>query len=201
MKALSKKISAILTITICIFINGCNLLDAVDSSINNATASDLISEGNDKLSECDYSTALNRFERALEKDNSDDAIRGRAAAYAGLAGFNMISALNSIQNNLVAPNTSATIFQATKSITSFSNLKLAIQDMASLNSPTKEDLLFKSLITVIASTKFILEKYDTNLNSKLDNPDQINFTTNDSKTQKWEDLYSDLSSTSSIYSI
>ena len=183
------------------FICGCNMYQALDSSINTTTANDLISEGDGRLAEADYSTALNRFDRALEKTNDDRARRGRASAYAGLAGFNMFSVLNRFQNDLAAPNTSAAVFQATKEITSLENLNKAIDDMMLISEPSNDDLLFRALMTSISAAKTILEKYDTNLNSKLDYPDQINFTTNDNKTKTWEHLYANFSSASSQYSI
>ena len=90
------------------------MFEAIDSSVNTTTSTDLISEGNDRLAEADYSAALNRFERALEKENSDMARRGRASAYAGLAGFNMLLVLNTLQNDVAAPNSSASIFAPRK---------------------------------------------------------------------------------------
>ena len=81
-------------LTFTLFISGCNMFEAIDSSVNTTSAGDLISEGYDRLAEADYATALNRFDRALEKENSDKARRGRASAYAGLSGFNMFTILN-----------------------------------------------------------------------------------------------------------
>lgn len=201
MKVHNKNTSIIILLILTLFVSGCNMFEAIDSSVNNATSQDLISEGNDRLSEKDYATALNRFERALEKDSSDDARRGRASAYAGLSGFNMLNVLNSFQNDLAAPNTSAAVFQTTKKITSLENLNKAIDDMFYLNNPTNEDILFRALMVSVSAAKTLIEKYDTNLNSKLDSPDQINYSTNDIKTQTWESIYSNFSSNSSIYSV
>jgi hypothetical protein len=201
MKARNKSLSAVMLLALTILVSGCNMFEAIDSSVNTSSASDLINEGNDRLAEADYSAALNRFDRALEKTDSDSARRGRASAYAGLAGFNMFSALNSMQNDLAAPNTSAAIFQAAKKINSLENIDKAIDDMALLSNPTKEDLLFRSILASLSAAKTIVEKYDTNLNSKLDKPDQINFTTNDKKTKSWEQLYSRFGSSGSPYSL
>ena len=201
MKAKNKRLSTVFLLAITIFICGCNMFEAIDSSINTTTSTDLISEGNARLAEADYSAALNRFERALEKENSDMARRGRASAYAGLAGFNMLSVLNTLQNDVVAPNSSASIFQAARNINSLDSLNKAIDDMALLSEPTNDDLLFRSLLATLSAAKTIIVKYDTNLNSKLDNPDQINYTTNDAKAQKWDILYSVFSSSGSPYSI
>ena len=201
MKARNKSLSAVLLLALAIMVNGCNMFEAIDSSVNTTSASDLISEGNGRLAEADYATALNRFDRALEKCSSDEARRGRASAYAGLAGFNMFSILNSVQNDLAAPNSSAVFFQAAKKITDLENMNKAIEDMALLSAPTKDDLLFRSLLASVTAAKTIIVKYDTNMNSKLDNPDQINFTTNDKKTKSWEELYSHLGSGASPYSL
>ena len=183
------------------FVCGCNMFEAVDSSINTTSASDLINEGYDRLAEADYATALNRFDRALEKSNSDAARRGRASDYAGLSGFNMFTILNTLQNDISSPNSSSAVFQATRKITSLDNLNNAISDMSLLCEPTNEDLLFRALMASISAAKSIIVKYDTNLNSKLDNPDQINFTTNDNKTQSWESLYANYSSAASPFSL
>lgn len=180
---------------------GCNMFEAIDNSVNSTSASDLISEGRNRLAESDYATALDRFDRAMGKEASDDARRGRASAYAGLAGFNMFKVLNSLQNEVVAPNSSASVFQAAKQITNLENLNSAIEDMALLNEPSNEDLLFRGLISALSAAKTIIVKYDTNLNSVLDTPDQVNFTTNDKNTKSWQELYSVFSSTSSPYSI
>jgi hypothetical protein len=201
MKISLKKTSTILVLILSLFINGCNLFEAVDNSVNTTTGNDLILDGNERLAEADYATALNRFERALQKENSDKARRGRASAYAGLAGFNMFSILNSLQNSIEAPNSSAVVFNAAKNIVSLENLNKAIDDMSVLYEPTNDDLLFRALTASVSAAKTIILKYDTNLNSKLDTPDQINFTTNDNKTQSWEALYINLSSSSSPYSL
>ncbi len=201
MRCRNKKISALLLLGLTAFVSGCNLFEAVDESVNTTTATSLVSEGNDKLAEADYATALDRFERALEKENSDDAHRGRASAYAGLAGFDMFSALNTLQNGVSAPNSSAAIFDTARKITSLENLNNALSDMSVLNNPTNEDLLFRSIVAPIAAARTILEKYDTNLNKKLDEPDQINFTTNDNKTMAWNAIYQSLSSTNTNLSL
>ena len=201
MKAQNKKLSAAILLTVTLLVSGCNMFEAIDSSVNTTSAGDLISEGNGRLADADYATALNRFDRALEKCSSDEAKRGRASAYAGLAGFDMFSVLNSIQNDLAAPNSSAVFFQAAKKIVDLDNMNKAVEDMASLSDPTKDDLLFRSLLASVTAAKTIIVKYDTNMNSKLDNPDQINYTTNDKKTKSWEELYSHLGSSASPYSL
>ncbi len=201
MKAKNKRLCSVFLLAVTLLVSGCNMFEAIDSSVNTTTANDLISEGNDRLAEADYATALNRFDRALEKGAPDSARRGRASAYAGLAGFDMFSILNALQNDLLAPNSSSSVFHASKKINSLENLNKAINDMALINEPTNDDLLFRSLLASVSAAKTIQEKYDTNLNSKLDNPDQINFTTNDSKTESWEVLYSKLSSSASPYSL
>lgn len=197
----SKRVSALLLLVFAAFLNGCNVFEAVDESINTKKASDLVSEGMDKLAEADYSTALDRFERALEKENTDDGYRGRASAYAGLAGFDMFSALSTLQNGVSAPNSSSAIFDAARKISNLEYLKKSLDDMNVLQSPTKDDLVFRGIVCPIVVAKTVMEKYDTNLNKKLDNPDQINFSTNDKKTVSWAGLYGDVSSTNAVYSL
>ena len=67
MKARNKSLSAVMLLALAIMVNGCNMFEAIDSSINTTSAGDLISEGYGRLAEADYATALNRFDRALEK--------------------------------------------------------------------------------------------------------------------------------------
>lgn len=201
MRVRNKKLSLLLMLGLTVFTCGCNLFEAVDSSINTKGSADYISEGNDKLAEANYATALDLFDRAMASGASDEARRGRASARAGLAGFNMFSTLNSLQNEVVAPNSSAAVFKAALHISDLDLLNSAIDDMAMLSSPTDDDLLFRALMAAMSAAKTILTKYDTNLNNILDTPDQINQTTNDKKIMPWAEIYARLSSASSPYSI
>jgi len=56
-------------------------------------------------------------------------------------------------------------------------------------------------MSTLSAAKTLLAKYDTNLNQKLDTPDQIDFDTNDGKTLTWSQLYTRLTSAGSAWSL
>lgn len=193
MKARYKKLNVLFLLAAAALVSGCNMFEAINDSVSTKTDSAFISEGNDKLAEGKYTEALDLFERAIQKNDSEEARRGRAAANAGLSGFNMFSCLQSLQNEIIAPNSSAAVFRASLAIKDVDKLNAAIEDMWRISSPGKDDLMLRGLMASLSAAKTILVKYDTNLNSKLDAPDQISFTCNDNKTMTWSQLYSRIS--------
>lgn len=185
-----------------LFLSGCNAFEAFDGELAERDSQALIDEGNLKLAAAAYPQALDLFERAMVNGGSGDAAyRGRASAKAGLAGFNMFTVLDRLQNGTSPTDSSAIIFSAAKLINDLKLLDEAIEDMSRLASPGSDDLLFRSLMSTLSAAKTLLAKYDTNLNKKLDSPDQINFTTNDGKTMAWSLLYTRLSSADSAWSL
>ncbi len=185
-----------------LFLSGCNAFEAFDGELDERNSQALIDEGNLKLAAADYTHALDLFERAMVNgDSGDGAYRGRASAKAGLAGFNMFTVLDRLQNGTSPTDSSAIIFPAAKLIKNLDLLDEAIDDMSRLTSPGNDDLLFRSLMSTLSAAKILLAKYDTNLNQKLDTPDQIDFDTNDGKTLTWPQLYTRLSSPGSAWSL
>ncbi|HNX77915.1 MAG TPA: hypothetical protein PLM07_09840 [Candidatus Rifleibacterium sp.] len=185
-----------------LFVTGCNAFEAFDQELDARDSQSLVDEGNLKLAAADFSNALALFERALsEGSGSDSAYRGRASARAGLAGFNMFSVLDRLQNAATPGDSSAVIFSAARLIKNLELLDQAIDDMNLLTDPGHDDLLFRSLMASLSAAATLLQKYDTNLNHKLDAPDQIDFDTNDNANADWPTLYQRLSVVSSARSL
>ena len=113
-----------------LFLSGCNAFEAFDGEIEAGDSQTLVDEGNLKLAAADYSHALDLFERAMAKGDSGDATyRGRASAKAGLAGFNMFTVLDRLQNGTSPIDSPAVIFSAAKLIKNLKLLDEAIDDM------------------------------------------------------------------------
>lgn len=196
------KLSFALLLVCCLQLIGCNAFEGLDRSINNSDFSARLYEANLALAEADYKNALDLFNRIAEENGTnDDVLRGRASAKAGLAGFNMFSVLNSLQNDVVTPDTRYVFFSAARQITDSTLLHEAMQDMGKLTTIENTDRIFRSLMACLYMAKSLVSKYDTNLSGKLDTPDQINFSTNDSKTATWSKLFADATADSSIYSL
>lgn len=189
-------------VLISLTLTGCNAFEALDANLNERDQRALVDEGNLKLAAADYTNALELFDRAISAGGaSDESFRGRASSQAGLAGFNMFAVLNKLQNDAIPPDSSAVIFSAAKLIKNPDLLNQAIESMNRLSAPGSDDLLFRSLMVSLSAVKSLLQKYDTNLNQKLDTPDQISFETNDSKTSDWKTLYQQLTANSSSWSL
>lgn len=189
-------------IAIALFVSGCNAFEAFDRSQNKGDFAAKLGEARLELASGNYANALDRYDRIIADNGSnDDVWRGHAAAQAGLAGFNMFSVLDRLQNGVLVPDTATVFFAASKLIKDPVMLNQAIDDMSRLMTPNSEDKLFRSLLSCLSACKALLTKYDTNLSGKFDAPDQINFSTKDDKTAKWPNLYALLTSADSAYSL
>lgn len=191
-----------LMLILSVILSGCNAFEPLDRTAGSSDFAARLGEAKLELAAANYSNALDLFDRiAQENGTNDEVLRGRAAALAGLAGFNMFSVLNRLQNSVIVPDSPEVIFYASRLITDSTKLGQAIDDMHKISLPTLEDKLFRSLMASLASCRKIIEKYDTNLNGKLDAPDQISFSTNDSKTDSWSAMFADITSVSSSRSL
>lgn len=189
-------------ICISMILSGCNTFDAFDKSLNGTDQTSLIGDGRIALDEGRYADALELFERSLVTGGAnEDSFRGRASAFAGLAGFNMFKTLQVMQNGLVPPDSSATIFLASRYVKDNTLLEKAISDLSRISNLDEKDRLLKSLLVAIYTSKKIVEKYDTNFNGKLDKNDQIDFDTRDDKTAKWGQIFTDAVSSTSHNSL
>jgi tetratricopeptide (TPR) repeat protein len=184
------------------FISGCNSFEAFNQSLNGTDQETLISRGNIALDEGRYQDALELFERAAESGNINDEIhRGKACSLAGKAGFNMFQTLKVMQNGVIPGDSPATIFLAASGIKDNAAIKEAVVQMRALSVPTLQDRLVRALLTAINHAVILVEKYDTNLNGRLDKNDQIDFDTRDDKTALWSTIYGDIISISGTYSM
>jgi tetratricopeptide (TPR) repeat protein len=173
-----------------IFVSGCNLFEGIDQSINGSDQDNLTGRGNIALDEGRYAEALDLYERAAATGNIKDSIRrGKASSLAGLAGFNMFQALQTMQNGLLPVDSSGTLFAAATYVKNSSLLEEAIDELWRLEAPMPADNLLRALLISIANCKKLVEKYDTNYNGRLDKNDQINFDTRDEKTFSWQEIY------------
>ena len=191
----------ILLVPLIFFSQGCNFFEAFEDTMNEKTAGDLISEGNHKLGEGKFAEALERFERAAEKESSDEANRGKASAQAALAGFTLLEAMDLLQHGHTPSNSAQGFFETAKQLKSRETLEQALMTMDIIKNKNQGDFAFLGIARTVIITKLILDKYDTNKNGKLDYPDQIRFDMPDKSFPEWTILYSAFSSSSGQLSI
>ncbi len=191
-----------LLLTASLLISGCNAFEGFDRNLNGSDYSAIAGEARLELAAANYEKARELYDRLVKDYGGDEDVwRGRAGALAGLAGFNMFNVLNILQNGTIPADTAAVIFKASLTITDPELLEEAIADMNRIVQPGNDDRLFRSLMAALAAARRLLAKYDTNLNKKLDTPDQIDFDTNDNKTLTWAQLYSRFTDAASAYSL
>lgn len=191
-----------LALLLTVFSSGCNSFEAFNQSIAGTDQATLASRGNIALDEGRYADALELFERAAAEGNANDEIwRGKANARAGLAGFNLFKTFQVMQNGLLPGDSEGTIFLAANYLGESNMVKMAISDLWQISGPTMQDKLLRALLTAIYQAKLLVEKYDTNLNGKLDKNDQIDFDTRDDKTPLWSAVYADAVSAGGYYSL
>jgi predicted small secreted protein len=192
----------VLLLAASMLISGCNAFEGFDRSVTSGDHAAIAGEAKLELASANYAKAFELYDRLVNENAANDEIwRGRAGALAGLAGFNMFSVLNILQNEALPPDTSPVIFKAALSITDAELLEKAITDMNKLIQPGNDDRLFRSLMAALSAARRLFAKYDTNLSKKLDLPDQIDFDTNDDKTLSWQQLYSRFSDDTAAFSL
>lgn len=175
---------------IAMLISGCNAFEGFDHSLNSDNREAQADEARLELNSGNYEKAEELYRILIEEGSVNDEIRrGHASALAGIAGFNMFKILDILQNDLIPAGTAPVFFKAAKTITNLEKLEEAIEEMNNLAEVSNDDRIFSGIMTAIAATMRIWEKYDTNLNKRLDSPDQIDFDTNDDKTILWSPLY------------
>lgn len=192
----------VMAVAIILSITGCNAFESFDHAARDSDHSALESEARLILNAGEYTQALEIYQRIIEEGTTSDAVlRGRAYSWAGLAGFNMLAALDRLQNSLLPADSPAIVFNASAMITDSAKLKKAVDDLNRLMQPTKDDLLLRSMLVSFLACHKLLEKYDTNYSGRLDAPDQIGFNTKDDKTMAWPDLYAMLTAENAEYSL
>lgn len=184
-----------------ICITGCNVLESLDRSIDKRDADTLLENGKYKLASAEYEDALDLFERAAESGYNDEIYRGLASSLAGMAGFNMFSVINTLQNSIKDSNTAATFFEYSKNIKDIDAVFKAITYLNLISEPGNDDLLLRSLLAVVADAKTIYLKYDTYTNGRLDNTDKISISLDESEVGTWPELYKRFSSPADLCSL
>jgi hypothetical protein len=197
-----KKLIYISLIALCaLCIQGCNAFESMDRSLDARDLDTLVEHGNHKLSAAQYEHALDLFERASEKGITDEVLRGLGASYGGLAGFNMFSILDSLQNATTDANSAAVFFKASAQITDFDALSKGLIHLNSIVEPNNQDYLLRSLMGSCGAAMLLYQRFDTYTNKKLENTDQITFTINEQAQGTWEALYGRLSSSADHLSL
>lgn len=184
-------ISLIILTGLCL--QGCNAFESMDRSLDARGLDTLVEHGNHKLSAAQYEHALDLFERAAEKGINDEVLRGLGASYGGLAGFNMFSMLNELQNSATDANSAAVFFKASAQVADFDALSQGLAHLNTLAEPNNQDYLLRSLMGTCGAAKLVYQKFDTYTNHKLENIDQITFKINNGEHGTWEALYARLS--------
>lgn len=193
---------AVMAVALLLSITGCNAFESFDHAVNDSDHSALESEASLILGAGEYSQSLEIYQRIIEEGStSDSALRGRAQSRAGLAGFNMLTALDRLQNSPLPADSPAIIFNASQMINDMGKLKNAVDDLNRLMRPTKDDLLLRSMLISFLACHKLLEKYDTNYSGRLDTPDKIGFSTRDDKTMPWPEFYAMLTAENAEYSL
>lgn len=191
-----------LALALALLAAGCNSFTAFNQGVAGTDQATLISRGNIAVDEGRFADALELFERAAEKGNANSEIwRGKASSRAGLSGFNMFKTLQVMQNGVIPGDSPATVFLAAACISDKDMIKEAIEDLWQVSAPTPQDRLLRGLLIAIYQAKILVNKYDTNLNGKLDKNDQIDFDTRDDKTELWSAIYNSAAANSGYYSL
>ncbi len=173
-----------------LFLSGCNVFDALDTSTSDRSQKDLLNEGNIALESGDFGVANELFSRLYDQGTQTDAVlRGRGEALAGMAGFTVLKILDVLQNGTGPYDKGTIFFRTAYLISDRPGLEAGLSFMMRIGQPDHSDRISRALMKVAVATRLILEKYDTNKNKKLDIYDQIDFDTNDANTPAWPNLF------------
>ncbi|MBF0543707.1 MAG: hypothetical protein HQM08_04705 [Candidatus Riflebacteria bacterium] len=188
---LSKKF--ILMLLLCLFLSGCNMFEAVDTTLQTKSADERIAEGEIALDKADYLKAEEIFSKLQrEYPNDNDALRGLGDTFAGMGGFNLFSALNVLQDGSGPYDRTNVIFKLNTLPIQEETLKRAISLLSTDIFPSQADRITRALINLELVARLLVAKYDTNHNHKIDNYDEIEFSTNDQTTPDWSTLRKDI---------
>ena len=188
-----KLLFTLFVLWIATILSGCNLFESVDTSLNARSDLDRIEEGNIALQAGDFTRALEIFSDARILIGGQDSVtRGYAEAIAGLAGFRVLSLLDSFQNGIGPYDRGEVLFRCRGQITSIPGLTQACTELRSLHDPERPDHITRGLARIALAVHQVLQKYDTNRDKQLTSADYIDFDTNDATTGDWPTLYADL---------
>ncbi|MBI3038967.1 hypothetical protein HYY75_07960 [bacterium] len=173
--------------------SGCNLFDAVDTTLAARTVDQRVDEGRLALNSGDFPLAKEIFDSlAKEGEGGIETIRGQGEAIAGLGGFSLLSVLDALQNGSGPYDKSPVTFKTAKQTSNRPYLETAVKLLMQNPMPVQSDLIARALMRLVSAVRVLLDKYDTNRNGRLESNDEIDFDTNDKNTPSWVDLYKDL---------
>lgn len=176
-----------------IFFSGCNAFEPIDTSISPRSPQDKLAQAELALEQGDFNLSGELFAALVEAGETDVRVRsGYAESLAGQAGFAVLPFLDAWQNGLGPYDQSGTLFAGISRITDRDKLKQAWRLLATTALPTRADSITRGMIGVVTAVTMLLDKYDTNLNHRLDQADAIDFSTNDTRVASWSTLYRDL---------
>lgn len=192
----------LLIIFISLLSKGCNLFEGLDNSVRSDNTTHLSIRADIALDKGNYTKAFELYQRVLEKERfNDNALRGAAHSKAGMAGFNMIDVFDIVHNEQIPTDSSAVLFKAANTIKEAKQLRVAIEYLNRISFSKRKDTRLQSVLVVLYACKSLLQMYDSNKNSTLDQLDRITFTVGDDNTSNWENMFQKLTCSDSLYSL
>lgn len=173
-----------------VLLSGCNTFSAIDKSVSPQGDAEHLAEGRIALDKGAYAEALAQYEIVYRASPAlPEAIRGYGEAQLGINGFVTLTALDLLQNEAGPNNDAPTAFRVAHLTRDLYALGKAVAVLFANPSVTAEDRLVRSLARLGYITRTLRNKYDTNLNGRLDTNDDIDYETRDNSTPPWTDLY------------
>ncbi|HNV68112.1 MAG TPA: hypothetical protein PKO06_00340 [Candidatus Ozemobacteraceae bacterium] len=172
---------------------GCNVFDTIDTSLVTRPIEDRIAEGKLALASGEFSRAMEIFNALYsEGERSSEVCIGRGEAMAGAAGFNLLTALDILQNGTGPYDHAPVIFGLARMIADRDLLAQGIKALRDAPSVPRADRLARGLWALAWSARLLLDKFDTNHNGRFDHADQIDYTVNDARVSAWPQMYQNL---------
>ncbi len=173
-----------------ILLSGCNVFDTIDTSLVTRPVEDRIAEGKLALASGAFGRAMEIFNALhAEGHRSSDVCIGRGEAMAGAAGFNLLTALDILQNGTGPYDHAPVVLGLGRMISDRDLLGKGIAALRESPSVPRADRLARGLWTLAWTARLLLDKFDTNRNGRFDYADQISYTVNDARVMTWPQIY------------
>lgn len=173
-----------------ILLSGCNVFDTIDTSLVTRPVEDRIAEGKLALASGAFVRAMEIFNGLYAEGNrSSDVCIGRGEAMAGASGFNLLTALDVLQNGTGPYDHAPVIFGLGRMISDRELLGKGIAAVREAPSVPRADRLARGLWSLAWTARLLLDKFDTNHNGRFDYADQISYTVNDEKVMTWPQIH------------
>lgn len=111
---------------------------------------------------------------------------------AGAAGFNLLTALDILQNGSGPYDHAPVVFGLGGMIADRNLLARGIATLRESPDLHRADRLARGLWAAAFGARLLLDKFDTNRNGRFDYADQISYTTNDRTVPTWTEIYRQL---------